>query len=276
MKSVPFPHRLTALVVLLACGLRAEEAEPPVAAVPAQIEVEARFYEIPAVSLRRVRRAAEAVVAEDRSGLDFLAETLAGSAPPQVLTPPQCDAISAFLASRKDVDAVSAPRVTTKPGQRAVIEIIRELRSPTEWKREESEPKRLTPVAFETNNCGVTLEIEPGIRGEELVSLWVKAQLVEFLGAVDVEKGTAFPLRNPPRHLPDRALTVGIPVSHNRPTRSVFSRRAEETHVDLLSGYGVLLARLDEVEVVEPLRRAAPKGRLIVLVKARVIHPAAR
>ena len=277
MNSALLLQRHTALVVvLLACVLRAEAAATPIAADPPQIEVEARFYEIPAASLRRVRRAAEAAVAEDRSALDYLAETLADSAPRQVLTPAQCDTITAFLASRTDVDAVSAPRVTTKPGQRAVIEIIRELRWPVEWKRDPANPKPLTPVAFETNNCGMTMEIEPGIRGEELVALWVKAQLVEFLGAVDIEKGTAFPLRNPPRHLPDRALTVGIPLTHDRPTRAVFSRRAEETHADLLSGYGVLLAGLGEVEAVEPLKRAAPKGRLLVLVKARVIHPTAR
>jgi general secretion pathway protein D len=61
------------------------------------------------------------------------------------------------LNGQKGVDLLSAPRVTTRSGQRAVIEIIREFRYPTEFDPDDKTPPNLTPTAFETRNLGITL-----------------------------------------------------------------------------------------------------------------------
>ena len=50
-----------------------------------------------------------------------------------VLTDPTFQVVLRALDQKKGVDLLSAPRVTTKSGQQAVIEIIREFRYPTEF-----------------------------------------------------------------------------------------------------------------------------------------------
>ena len=64
---------------------------------------------------------------------------LTGIAPGQLLAPgvfglaglmtnPQFQVVIRALSQKKGVDLLSAPRVTTKSGQRAVIEVVREFR----------------------------------------------------------------------------------------------------------------------------------------------------
>ena len=50
-----------------------------------------------------------------------------------LLTDPQFQLVVRALNQKKGVDLLSAPRVTTKSGQRAVIEIVREFRYPTQF-----------------------------------------------------------------------------------------------------------------------------------------------
>ncbi|HEX8679694.1 MAG TPA: type II and III secretion system protein, partial [Chthoniobacterales bacterium] len=50
-----------------------------------------------------------------------------------VFTDPQFQLVIRALNQKKGVDLLSAPRVTTKSGQRAVIEIVREFRYPTQF-----------------------------------------------------------------------------------------------------------------------------------------------
>ena len=54
-----------------------------------------------------------------------------------VFTDPQFQVVIRALNQKKGIDLLSAPRVTTKSGQRAVIEIVREFRYPTQF----TEPK---------------------------------------------------------------------------------------------------------------------------------------
>lgn len=240
---------------------------------PSQVEVQSLFYEVPALANRQVRRALDATPGEDRTVFEMLDRALDGGAPAQLLTPPQFEALTKFLAGCREVDTVSTPRVTTKSGQRAVIEIIREFRYPIEWKNDPTLPKPLTPVAFETRACGVTLEVEPTVKANgSLVSLQAMPQVVEFLGAADLEKGTPFPNKNRARHLSERAnQPISMPSTKGRPVRYVFSARKTKAHADLLPGYGLLLTDLYEAEAEAPFQKAAPRGRLIVLVKADVI-----
>ncbi len=49
------------------------------------------------------------------------------------MTDPTFQVVLRALDQKKGVDLLSAPRVTTKSGQRAVIEIVREFRYPTEF-----------------------------------------------------------------------------------------------------------------------------------------------
>src|SRR6202011_117409 len=54
-----------------------------------------------------------------------------------VFTDPQFQVVIRALNQKKGIDLLSAPKITTKSGQRAVIEIVREFRYPTQF----TEPK---------------------------------------------------------------------------------------------------------------------------------------
>src|SRR5438128_260750 len=90
-----------------------------------------------------------------------------------VMTNPQFQVVIRALNQKKGIDLLSAPRVTTKSGQRAVIEIVREFRYATQFQAPQvptfsgggvttTAPPVVvtptTPTAFETRNTGVTLE----------------------------------------------------------------------------------------------------------------------
>ncbi len=57
-----------------------------------------------------------------------------------IFTNPQFQVVLRALNQQKGVDLVSAPKVTTKSGQRATIQIIREFRYPTEYRSATSHP----------------------------------------------------------------------------------------------------------------------------------------
>jgi general secretion pathway protein D len=135
-----------------------------------------------------------------------------------VFTDPTFQVVVRALNQKKGVDLLSAPKVTTKSGQRAVIEIIREFRYPTEF-----DPPQIpqnfgntgigggvttinpltgllsssgsqgsfpvtptTPTAFETRNTGVTLEVEPTVGPDGYtVDLNLVPQDVELEGLIN-------------------------------------------------------------------------------------------
>src|SRR5213082_2323494 len=118
-----------------------------------------------------------------------------------VFTDPQFQVVIRALNQKKGVDLLSAPKVTTKSGQRAIIEIVREFRYPTTF----SPPQvpsltaptgtaaiapavvtPTTPSTFETRNTGVTLEVEPIVGPDgALIDLNLVPQVVEFEGFIN-------------------------------------------------------------------------------------------
>src|SRR5207253_3956813 len=130
-----------------------------------------------------------------------------------VMTNPQFQVVIRALNQKKGIDLLSAPRVTTKSGQRAVIEIVREFRYPTQFQPPQI-PQTVgtvrndtsgltgnliplgststvpvtptTPTAFETRNTGVTLEVEPVIGPDGItIDLNLVPQVVEFEGFIN-------------------------------------------------------------------------------------------
>src|SRR6202012_2495825 len=142
-------------------------------------------------------------------GAPAVAPTPAVAAIAGVFTDPQFQVVIHALNQKKGVDLLSSPRVTTKSGQRAVIEIIREFRYPTEF-----DPPQIpqtfggtgsgsgtgvtlntngsfpvtptTPTSFETRNTGVTLEVEPVVGPDGYtIDLNLVPQVVEFEGFIN-------------------------------------------------------------------------------------------
>jgi general secretion pathway protein D len=229
-----------------------------------------------------------------------------------VFTDPQFQLVVRALDQKKGVDLLSAPRVTTKPGQRAVIEIIREFRYPTEF-----DPPQIpqnfgsssgsllgglggqqsqgsfpvtptTPTAFETRNTGVTLEVEPNIGPDGYtISLNLVPQVVEFEGFINYGS----PIQSSSTNALGQSITnIITPNVINQP---IFSTRKITTSVDVFDGQTVVLGGLmrEDVQKVEdkvPILGDIPllgrlfrssvdqhlKRNLVIFVSARLINPA--
>ena len=212
-----------------------------------------------------------------------------------VLTDPQFQVVIRALNQKKGVDLLSAPRVTTKSGQRAVIEIVREFRYPTQF-----EPPQIpqtvgsvttrgdtggiiplggassvpvtptTPTHFETRNTGVTLEVEPVVGPDGVtIDLNLVPQVVEFEGFINYGSPILAPsssfLNTVTGGLISSPQSVLTPNIINQP---IFSTRKVTTSVSVWDGQTVVLGGLmrEDVQKTEdrtPLLGAIPiVGRL--------------
>ena len=254
-----------------------------------QVEIEARFIEINETTARRLKSSGTGAKARDNAGIEFLSARLGGEPGVHVLTDSQHRIVLQSLATQTGMDLLSAPKVTTRSGQRAIIEIIREFRYPTEF-----DPKPeggWNPKSFETRNCGVTLEAEPSVNDEGAITLKLAPQVVEFLGFRDIDTGKRYPAkfalsRSPGGNGIDQKLfgSSNFPASailgnlrpQTFPVRRelpVFSARKIETTVTLPPGHAVLFVGIRESENAEGFPSRAASHRLAVLVSARLISP---
>ncbi|PYI92764.1 MAG: type II and III secretion system protein [Verrucomicrobia bacterium] len=195
-----------------------------------------------------------------------------------LLTDPQFQVVVRALNQKKGVDLLSAPRVTTKSGQRAVIEIVREFRYPTQFQPPQI-PQTVgtvrndtsgltgnliplgststvpvtptTPTAFETRNTGVTLEVEPVVGPDGVtIDLNLVPQVVEFEGFINYgspifSPSTSFldTLTNIVRTTPQNVITPNV---INQP---IFSTRKVTTSVSVWDGQTVVLGGLMREDV---------------------------
>jgi len=165
------------LLFLLGIGLimasPAAEAGPAKPPPPIQVEFEAKFI---MVSLSNAKRLGLTPSLEEPD-----------SKWRNVLSPAELEKLMQAGETGKSLDFLSAPRVTTKSGQRAVIEIIREFRYPTAF---EDDHGRLTPTAFETRNMGVSLEVEGDVAPGNLIDVTATPTLTEFDRFIRYDGGT--------------------------------------------------------------------------------------
>ena len=190
-----------------------------------------------------------------------------------VFTDPQFQVVVRALNQKKGVDLLSAPRVTTKSGQRALIEIVREFRYPTQF----AEPKipdirgsgaqsatttsislpvvgPATPSAFETRNTGVTLEVEPVVGPDGVtIDLNLVPQVVEFEGFINY--GSPIRTINPallgilgvPAAV--SGINESIELTPNVINQPIFSSRKVTTSVSVWDGQTVVLGGLMREDV---------------------------
>jgi general secretion pathway protein D len=195
-----------------------------------------------------------------------------------LLTAPQFQVVIRALNQKKGVDLLSAPRVTTKSGQRAMIEIVREFRYPTEFTAPQI-PQTVgavrtdstgltgdliplgggstvpvtptTPTKFETRNTGVTLEVEPVVGPDGVtIDLNLVPQVVEFEGFINYGSPILAPsssfLNNVTGALLSTPQNVITPNVINQP---IFSTRKVTTSVSVWDGQTVVLGGLMREDV---------------------------
>ena len=156
-----------------------------------------------------------------------------------VFTNPQFQVVLRALNQKKGIDVLSAPKVTTKSGTSATVEIIREFRYPAEY-----DPPQIpqttgtgaqpvtpaTPTSFTMKPTGVRLEAEPTVGSDNYtIDLRLVPEVTEFEGFINYGS----PIRN-----------RGVLVTENVINYPVFSERKVETSVSIYDGQTVVLGGL--------------------------------
>ena len=228
-----------------------------------------------------------------------------------VFTDPQFQVVIRALNQKKGVDLLSAPKVTTKSGQRAIIEVVREFRYPSTFTPPQvpsissstgntvvggatTVPVVVTPTTpqdWETRNTGVTLEVEPVVGGDATtIDLNLVPQVVEFEGFINYGS----PINAVGVNTVGGVISTSVPVrlTDNVINQPVFSTRKVTTSVSVYDGQTVVLGGLmrEDVQKTEdktPIIGDIPlvgrlfrtnvdqhiKRNLVIFVTARVITP---
>ncbi len=162
----------------LLAGLTACRKETETKSSEAMIAVQAKVFSVPVDS--PVLAEAGLVMDGQNKGLQSL-----GVIPEAAL-----QSLLQKVSQQKGVDVLSAPSVTTRNGQKAMIEVVREFIYPTEY----DPPKHIakdntviptTPTAFEMRPVGVRLEVEPELLSGGEIQLIVTPEITEFEGFID-------------------------------------------------------------------------------------------
>ena len=250
------------LVVALTLGLstaaqlQAEEKKPAgesAATVPRTlIMIEAKFVDISATV-----KAKSPLLGTILGNGPASKEATGAPSAAGVFTEPQFAAVMRELNAQKGVDLLSAPRVTTGSGQRAVIEIIREFRYPTEYEKDGPGWKE---KEFATRNTGVTFEVLATVRADGTIDLEMTPSVVEFLGAIDLDNGTKYP------------ATVSVPSGHR--ARPVFSERKLTSTVSVWPEQTVVLGTLGETAESKDFPKQGLPRKLVIFVTASLVKEA--
>ncbi|MFZ4681649.1 MAG: Amuc_1098 family type IV pilus outer membrane protein [Terrimicrobiaceae bacterium] len=251
----------------------------------------------------------DALIAGIPQGANFAAPGIFGLS--GIFTSPQFQVVIRALNQKKGVDLMSAPKVTTKSGRKALVRVVREFPYPTEFNPPEPPPPTTsdsivvpvvgtitsqgivtpsTPTAFETRNLGVTLEVEPIIGPDGYtIDLNLSPEVVEFDGFINYGSPILGPIITP-------ALTIGSTVlTSNVINQPIFSVRKVTTSVSIWDGQTVALGGLirEDVQKVQdkvPLLGDIPlagrlfrsnvdqkiKRNLIIFVTARLMDAEGR
>jgi general secretion pathway protein D len=215
-----------------------------------------------------------------------------------VFTNPQFQVVIRALNQQKGVDLVSAPKVTTKSGVRATIQIVREFRYPTEFDLPQvsqtagsvyTPATPTTPTGFETKPVGITLEVEPTVGPDGYtIDLILSPRVVEFDGFINYGNsiftvGTAA----------GTLVSATLLMTENVINQPVFSTREVTTEVTVFDGQTVVLGGLmrediqkteDKVPILGDIPLAGRlfrttadqhiKRNLIMFVTASLLDPA--
>jgi type II secretory pathway component GspD/PulD (secretin) len=182
-----------------------------------------------------------------------------------VFTNPQFQVVIRALNQKKGIDLLSAPKVTTKSGQRAIIEVVREFRYPRTYTQPQVPsissttttlvggvvPVVVTPTTpqdWETRNTGVTLEVEPVVGGDgQTIDLNLVPQVVEFEGFINYGS----PINAVGVSTVGGVITRSVPIelTPNVINQPVFSTRKVTTSVSVADGQTVVLGGLMREDV---------------------------
>lgn len=196
-----------------------------------------------------------------------------------IFTDPQFGMVIRALSQRKGVDLMSAPSVTTKGGQPATVEVVREFIYPTEF-----DPPQIptnvggggnggnnggttivsipvtptTPTAFEMRPVGVRMEVDPVIGENGSIDLNLAPEVTEFDGYINYGSPIYSVSPNVPildifGNLLGTIPSSRLELTPNIINQPIFSTRKVKTSVTVWDGQTVALGGLirEDVQDVE-------------------------
>jgi general secretion pathway protein D len=192
-----------------------------------------------------------------------------------IFTQPQFQMVIRALSQQKGVDLVSAPKVTTKSGNKATIKIIREFPYPDSFdppslpqqtSREGQGQQTFPPGAlisggivtpsspnnFATKELGVSLEVEPQVGADNFtIDLSLNPQIIDFDGFVNYGS-PIFNARFDEKVYLANPLGTGVVqtvATENVINQPIFSVRQVSTNVSIWDGQTVALGGLIREDV---------------------------
>lgn len=210
---------LAALGLCTTAQLRAKEkpaASNTVDENAPQLLITATFVEVPDAVLK------------SEPGLALLAGTS------RTLSPAQLENVMSLLHSTKGADVLSSPRVTTRSGQRAMVQIGREVLVPKDWKKEGSEWKS---SELEQKFVGESFDILATVGAEEAIALEMNSTATVWTGFVDLDTGARYPApaaSHRSGEAPLDASAANVPAGHR--AEALFATRKIDTKVNVKAG----------------------------------------
>lgn len=203
-----------------------------------------------------------------------------------VLTNPELTVVLHALDQNGNVDVLSAPRVTTRSGVQAQMEVVQEIIYPTEFDTDvttieggddsDRQVVTVTPGSFETRETGVILNVTPTVGPDgytiELVMAPEVAELVDWIDYGSEFEGASF--RIPQPVFASRNVTTSIVVWDGQTV--VMGGLITEQLITIndkipFLGDIPLLGRLFRNE-----GESSSKRNLLIFVTARVVDPAGK
>lgn len=223
----------------------------------------------------------DALLAGLAQGASFAAPGIFGLS--GIYTNPQFQMVIRALDQKKGIDLMSAPKVTTKSGMKAVVSVVREFIYPTEFDppqipTEQTSPSSessadpisgvvfsgsgfqfpngiitpTTPTGFETRNTGVTLDVLPTVGADGYtIDLEITPEVVDFDGFINYGS-PILGIRPITPGIAGVSLVTGIgtfPLTNNVINQPIFTVRKVNTKVTIWDGSTVALGGLIREDV---------------------------
>ncbi len=214
-----------------------------------------------------------------------------------ILTSPEVTMVLQAISQHGGSDLLSAPRVTTRSGQNAQIQVVKEIIYPTEFEVTQPTvqsqgdlvtPPTVTPGSFEKRDVGVILNVTPTVGPDgytiDLVMVPEVAELVDWIqygSEITLETGTVL-------NRQERTFQFNIP-------QPVFTSRKVNTSIVIWDGQTVVMGGLIREDMVTikdkipflgdiPLLgrlfrtegQHSQKMNLLIFVTARLVDPSGK
>ncbi len=220
----------------------------------AMILVRSRFISIPVGS---PVLAEAGLIVNDSAGFQNLG----------ILSADQASALLKKLSQQKGIDLMSAPSVTTKSGQKATIEVVREFIYPTEFEPAKQLGKDqpvipTTPTAFEMRPVGVRMELNPTLLEDGSIDLTLTPEVTSFEGFMDYGKSIGKP-----------GDASGALLTENKIQQPIFHSLKTTTSIIMQPGQSIVFGGLGSPENT-PLTDRLPKTKDLVffIVEASIVE----